>query len=276
MDIWLAVQTLLLGVVEGLTEFLPISSTGHQIIVADLIGFGGDRAIAFNIIIQLGAILAVVWEYRRKITDVLIGLPKEAEAQRFTVNLIIAVLPAVVLGVAFADAIHHYLFNPITVASALLVGGVIMLWAERRQHQVSVETVEQMRWSHALKVGCVQCLAMIPGTSRSGATIIGGLLFGLSRKTATEFSFFLAMPTMVGAALYSGYKYREFFQLSDLPVFALGFVTAFVFAMIAVRGLLKFIAKHSYVVFAWYRIGFGLLILATWQLGWINWATAQA
>lgn len=275
MDFWLAVQAFLLGVVEGLTEFLPISSTGHQIIVADLIDFGGDRAIAFNIIIQLGAILAVVWEFRRKILDVVIGLPKQAEAQRFTGNLLIAVLPAAVLGVVFAKQIHHYLFNPITVASALLVGGVIMLWAERRQHQISVETVEQMSWKDALKIGCVQCLAMIPGTSRSGATIIGGLLFGLSRKAATEFSFFLAMPTMVGAALYSGYEYREFFQNSDLPVFALGFVTAFVFAMIAVRGLLKFIAKHSYVAFAWYRIGFGLLILATWQLGLIDWSTVQ-
>jgi undecaprenyl-diphosphatase len=275
MEFWVAVQALLLGVVEGLTEFLPISSTGHQIIVADLLGFGGDRAIAFNIIIQLGAILAVVWEYRRKILDVVIGLPKQAEAQRFTGNLIIAVLPAVVLGVAFADVIHHYLFNPITVATALLVGGLIMLWAERRQHQISVETVEQMHWTDALKVGCVQCLAMIPGTSRSGATIIGGLLFGLSRKAATEFSFFLAMPTMVGAALYSGYKYRDLFQTSDLPVFAIGFVTAFVFAMIAVRGLLKFIAKHSYITFAWYRIGFGLLILATWQFGLIDWTTAQ-
>ncbi|MBH2035976.1 MAG: undecaprenyl-diphosphate phosphatase [Pseudomonadales bacterium] len=275
MDYWTAVQALILGIVEGLTEFLPISSTGHQIIVADLLGFGGDRAMAFNIIIQLGAILAVVWEYRRQILDVVVGLPKQAEAQRFTVNLLIAFFPAVILGVAFADVIHAYLFNPITVAVALVVGGVIMLWAERRVHLVAVETVDQMTWKDALKVGCAQCLAMIPGTSRSGATIIGGLLFGLSRKAATEFSFFLAMPTMVGAAVYSGYKYRELFQPDDLPVFAIGFVTSFIFAMIAVRALLKFIANHSYVTFAWYRILFGLLILATWQFSLIDWSSAQ-
>ena len=276
MDYWIAVQALILGIVEGLTEFLPISSTGHQIIVADLLGFGGDRAMAFNIIIQLGAILAVVWEYRRKILDVVVGLPKQAEAQRFTVNLLIAFFPAVVLGVIFADLIHHYLFNPITVATALVVGGIVMLWAEKRQHEVHAESVDDMTWKDALKIGFAQCLAMIPGTSRSGATIIGGLLFGLSRKAATEFSFFLAMPTMVGAAVYSGYKYRDLFQASDLPVFAIGFITSFVFAMIAVRALLKLIGNHSYAAFAWYRIGFGLLILATWLFGWVNWTAAAA
>ncbi|MEE1886540.1 undecaprenyl-diphosphate phosphatase [Pseudomonas carassii] len=275
MDFWSALQAIILGVVEGLTEFLPISSTGHQIIVADLIGFGGERAMAFNIIIQLGAILAVVWEFRRKIFDVVLGLPTQVPARRFTANLLIAFFPAVVLGVLFADLIHEYLFNPVTVAAALVVGGVIMLWAERRQHRVEVDHVDDMRWSHALKIGFVQCLAMIPGTSRSGSTIIGGLLFGLSRKAATEFSFFLAMPTMVGAAVYSGYKYRELFQPGDLPVFALGFVVSFIFAMIAVRGLLKFIANHSYAVFAWYRIAFGLLILATWEFGWVDWSTAH-
>lgn len=276
MDLWTAFQALLLGIVEGLTEFLPISSTGHQIIVADLIGFGGERFEAFNIIIQLGAILAVVWEYRRKVLDIVVGLPRQRSAQRFTLNLLVAFLPAVVLGVAFADLIHHYLFNPITVATALVIGGVIMLWAERRQHSIEVDTVDEMTWKHALKVGCAQCLALVPGTSRSGATIIGGLVFGLSRKAATEFSFFLAMPTMVGAAVYSGYKYRHLFQSADLPVFALGFVVSFIFAMLAVRALLKFIASHSYAVFAWYRIGFGLLILATWVFGVVDWSTAQA
>ena len=276
MDLWTAVQALILGIVEGLTEFLPISSTGHQIIVADLLNFGGERAIAFNIIIQLGAILAVVWEFRRKFIDVVVGLPTQPQARRFTVNLIIAVLPAVVLGVIFADMIHEYLFNPITVATALVIGGVIMLWAERRQHVIRTETVDEMNWKDAVKIGFAQCLAMIPGTSRSGSTIIGGLLFGLSRKAATEFSFFLAMPTMVGAAVYSGYKYRDLFQPDDLPVFAIGFVTSFIFAMIAVRGLLKFISNHSYALFAWYRIGFGLLILATWQFGWIDWTAAAA
>ena len=276
MDLWTTVSVLILGVVEGLTEFLPISSTGHQIIVADLLDFGGERAMAFNIIIQLGAILAVVWEFRRKILDIVSGLPTQRRAQQFTLNLLIGFLPAVVLGVLFADTIHHYLFNPVTVAVALVVGGVIMLWAERRDHVVYVDHVDDMRWTDALKVGFAQCLAMIPGTSRSGSTIIGGLLFGLSRKAATEFSFFLAMPTMVGAAVYSGYKYRDLFQASDFPVFALGFVTAFVFAMIAVRGLLKFIASHSYAVFAWYRIAFGMLILATWLFGWVNWTEAAA
>ena len=275
MDFWSALQAVILGIVEGLTEFLPISSTGHQIIVADLINFGGERAMAFNIIIQLGAILAVVWEFRRKIFDVVVGLPRERTAQRFTANLLIAFMPAVVLGVLFADLIHEYLFNPITVAAALVVGGVIMLWAERREHRIEVDHVDEMNWSHALKIGFVQCIAMIPGTSRSGSTIIGGLLFGLSRKAATEFSFFLAMLTMVGAAVYSGYKYRELFQPGDFPVFAIGFVVSFIFAMIAVRGLLKFIANHSYAVFAWYRIVFGLIILATWQFGWVDWATAQ-
>lgn len=276
MDLWTAVQALILGVVEGLTEFLPISSTGHQIIVADLLDFGGERAMAFNIIIQLGAILAVVWEFRRKILDVVTGLPTQRNARRFTANLLIAFMPAVVLGVIFADLIHEYLFNPITVATALVVGGVIMLWAERRVHQVHAENVDEITWKDALKVGFAQCLAMIPGTSRSGSTIIGGLLFGLSRKTATEFSFFLAMPTMVGAAVYSGYKYRHLFQPDDLPVFAVGFVTSFIFAMIAVKGLLRFIASHSYAAFAWYRIAFGLLILATWQFGWVDWSAAKA
>ncbi|UVO16460.1 undecaprenyl-diphosphate phosphatase [Stutzerimonas stutzeri] len=274
MDLWIAVQALILGVVEGLTEFLPVSSTGHQIIVADLIGFGGERALAFNIIIQLGAILAVVWEYRRKIIGVVVGLPKEREAQRFTLNLLIAFMPAVVLGVLFADLIHHYLFNPITVATALVIGGIVMLWAENRDHRIEAEAVDDMRWTHALKVGFAQCLALVPGTSRSGSTIIGGLLFGLSRKAATEFSFFLAMPTMVGAAVYSGYKYRDLFQPDDFPVFAIGFVTSFLFAMLAVRALLKFIGNHSYAAFAWYRIVFGIIILATWQFGLIDWSTA--
>ena len=275
MDFWTAFQAIILGVVEGLTEFLPISSTGHQIIVADLIGFTGERAMAFNIIIQLGAILAVMWEFRGKIFAVVRGLPNQPRAQRFTGNLLLAFLPALVLGVLFADLIHEYLFNAVTVAAALVLGGVVMLWTERRQHRVQVTHVDEMHWSHALKIGFVQCLAMIPGTSRSGSTIIGGLLFGLSRTAATEFSFFLAMPTMVGAAVYSGYKYRHLFQPDDLPVFALGFVTSFIFAMIAVRGLLKFIANHSYAAFAWYRIVFGMLILASWLFGWVDWTVAH-
>lgn len=276
MDLFTAMQALILGIVEGLTEFLPISSTGHQIIIADLLGFTGDRAAAFNIIIQLGAILAVMWEFRRKIFSVILGLTSDAQAQRFTVNLLVAFFPAVVLGLAFADLIEEWLFNPVTVAAALVIGGVVMLWAEKRQHSISSETVDDMSWKQALKIGCAQCLALIPGTSRSASTIIGGLVFGLSRKAATEFSFFLAMPTMVGAAVYSGYKHRELFSNGDdIPVFAIGFIAAFICAFFTVRALLRFIATHSYAVFAWYRIGFGLLILATWQLGIIDWSTAQ-
>jgi undecaprenyl-diphosphatase len=275
MDMWTAASAIVLGIVEGLTEFLPISSTGHQIIVADLLDFGGERAMAFNIIIQLGAILAVMWHFQGKIISVTAGLATEPKARRFTANLLIAFLPAVVLGVLFSDLIHQYLFNPVTVAVALILGGLVMLWAERREHPVRVANVDDMHWTDALKIGCAQCLAMIPGTSRSGSTIIGGLLFGLSRTAATEFSFFLAMPTMVGAAVYSGYKYRHLFQASDLPVFALGFVVSFIFAMIAVQGLLAFIARHSYAVFAWYRIAFGVLILLTWQFHWVDWSTAQ-
>lgn len=275
MDYWSLIQALVLGIVEGLTEFLPVSSTGHQIIVADLMGFGGNRAMAFNIIIQLGAILALVWEYRQKIGRVVWDLPRQASAQRFSANILIAFIPAVVLGLLFSDLIHHYLFNPITVATALVVGGLVMLWAERRNHRIHTESVDDMRWTLALKVGLIQCLALIPGTSRSGSTIIGGLLCGLSRQAATEFSFFLAMPTMLGAAVYSGYKYRDLFQVSDIPVFAVGLIASFVFAMLAVRALLRFISKHSYAAFAWYRIGFGLLILGTWQLGLIDWSTAS-
>lgn len=274
MEIWPALQALLLGIVEGSTEFLPISSTGHQIIVADLIGFGGARAQAFNIIIQLGAILAVIWEYRLRILAIVSGVPRDPVAQRFTINLLVAFLPAAVMGVLFVDLIHAWLFNPLTVATALVIGGILMLWVERRTHAVTVVAVEQMRWSDALKVGCAQCLALVPGTSRSAATIIGGLLFGLSRKAATEFSFFLAMPTMVGAAVYSGWKYRALFEAADLPLFALGFVAAFVVAILTVRALLRFIASHSYAVFAWYRIGFGLMILLSWRFGVIDWSSA--
>ncbi|WP_220803299.1 undecaprenyl-diphosphate phosphatase [Pseudomonas sp. NCCP-436] len=276
MDIWVAFQALILGVIEGLTEFLPVSSTGHLIVAGDLLGFKGEKATAFKIIIQLGAILAVIWEFRERILSVVRGLPREHSARRFSVNLLIAFLPAAIIGLLFADFIEYWLFNPITVASALILGGVIMIWAEKRQHTVRVESVEDMNWVLALKVGFAQCLAMIPGTSRSGATIIGGLALGLSRKAATEFSFFLAMPTMIGATTYSLFKYRESLQWSDLPVFAIGFGTTFVVAMLTVRALLKFIASHSYQLFAWYRIAFGMLILATWQLHVIDWSTARS
>lgn len=275
MDAWTALQALLLGIVEGLTEFLPVSSTGHLIIAADLLDFHGERAEAFEIIIQAGAILAVMWEYRRRLVEVVLGLPREREAQRFAGTVLIAFLPAAVAGVLFAETIQRWLFNPVTVAVALAAGGVLMLWAERRPHAVDVERLETMGWKHALAIGCAQCLALIPGTSRSAATIIGGLLSGLSRRAATEFSFWLAMPTLTGAAVYSGWKYRELFELADLPAFAIGTITSFVVALFAVRGLLAFIATHSFAVFAWYRIGFGLLILASAQFGWIDWSGAR-
>jgi undecaprenyl-diphosphatase len=275
MDAWTALQALILGIVEGLTEFLPVSSTGHLIIAADLLDFHGARAEAFEIIIQAGAILAVMWEYRRRLVELLLGLPREPEAQRFAGNVLIAFLPAAVAGVLFADTIQRWLFNPLTVAVALAAGGVLMLWAERRAHVVDVERVEAMDWKHALAIGCAQCLALVPGTSRSAATIIGGLLSGLSRRAATEFSFWLAMPTLTGAAVYSGWKHRALFELADLPAFAIGTLTSFVVALLAVRGLLAFIATHSYAVFAWYRIGFGLLILASAQFGWIDWSGAR-
>ena len=272
MDLWVAFQALILGIVEGLTEFLPISSTGHQIIVADLIGFGGDRAKAFNIIIQLGAILAVMWEFRQKILSVVVGLPRERQAQRFTLNLLIAFFPAVILGLAFADLIEHWLFNPITVASALVVGGVVMLWAEKRQHSIEAHSVDEMTWKHALKVGCAQCLALIPGTSRSASTIIGGLLFGLSRKAATEFSFFLAIPTLGVATVYQLYKERALLSVDDIGMWAVGFVSAFISAFLCVRWLLRFISSHDFVPFAWYRIVFGIVVLTTAHFGWVQWA----
>lgn len=271
METWSLLQALLLGMVEGLTEFIPVSSTGHQIIVADLLGFTGERATAFNIIIQLGAILAVMWEYRARILGIVCDLSRSTSARRFTANLLLAFVPAALLGVLFSDLITTRLFNPPSVAMALVVGGMLIIWVERRERPVEVDDVDAMDWKHALKIGCAQCLALVPGTSRSGATIIGGLLFGLSRRAATEFSFFLAMPTMVGAACYSAYRYRDQFLPSDLPVFGVGFVTSFVFAMIAVRALLRFISGHSYASFGWYRIVFGLLILTTWQFGVIDW-----
>ncbi|ART64351.1 undecaprenyl-diphosphate phosphatase [Kushneria marisflavi] len=271
-----AFQAFVLGILEGLTEFLPVSSTGHLIIAGDLLNFNGDTATAFKIVIQLGAILAVMWEFRERVIGVVKGLPREPQAQRFALNVLVAFIPAVILGLLLADTIEHWLFNPITVATALIIGGFIMLWAEKREHTVKAETVDDMTWQLALKVGLAQCLALIPGTSRSGSTIIGGLLFGLSRKAATDFSFFLAMPTMVAATVYSLWKYRDILHLSDLPIFAIGFVTTFIVAMLTVRALLKFIASHSYAVFAWYRIAFGLLILATWYFGIVDWSTAQA
>tara|TARA_R110002073_G_scaffold8473_1_gene46599 strand:- start:1398 stop:2222 length:825 start_codon:yes stop_codon:yes gene_type:complete len=272
MDLVLLMKALILGIVEGLTEFLPISSTGHLILVGDLLDFNDARGKVFAIVIQLGAILAVCWEYRAKIGEVIMGIGSDKTANRFVLNLLIAFMPAAILGLLFIGVIKHYLFNPVSVAIALVVGGVMILWAERRDHVIEIEQVDDMDWKHALKVGCAQCLALIPGTSRSGATIIGGLLFGLSRKAATEFSFFLAIPIMFAATFYDVYKNHKILVFDDLGMFAVGFIAAFISALLAIRGLIRFVSNHDFAVFAWYRIIFGIIILVTAYSGLIAWS----
>jgi undecaprenyl-diphosphatase len=269
-------KALILGIVEGLTEFLPISSTGHLILAGDLLDFNDERGKVFEIVIQFGAILAVCWEYRAKLVSVVSGLVQKQEAaQRFTLNLIIAFIPAAILGLLFASKIKAHLFAPVPVALAFIVGGLVILWAERRDHKISVESVDDMRWQDALKVGCAQTLALIPGTSRSGATIIGGLLFGLSRKAATEFSFFLAIPTLTAATLYEVVKYRSLFHAHDWWLFAVGAASSFVSAFFCVRWLLRFISRHDFTAFAWYRIVFGLVVLGTAYSGMVNWSASS-
>ncbi len=268
-------KALILGIVEGLTEFLPISSTGHLILVGDLLNFNDERGKVFEIVIQLAAILAVCWEYRAKLGTVISGLVQKQEAaQRFTVNLIIAFIPAAILGLLFASKIKQYLFAPVPVALAFIVGGLVILWAEKRVHRISVEMVDDMSWRDALKVGFAQTLALIPGTSRSGATIIGGLLFGLSRKAATEFSFFLAIPTLTAATIYEVVKYRSLFHAHDWWLFAVGAASSFVSAFLCVRWLLRFISHHDFSAFAWYRIVFGLVVLGTAYGGIVNWTAS--
>lgn len=271
VDIALLFKAFVLGLVEGITEFLPISSTGHLILAGQLLDFTGDKAKVFEVAIQLAAILAVVWEYRARLGHVVVSMTRERASQRFVMNVLIAFMPAVVLGLLFHKQIKAYLFNPIVVASAFIVGGLMILWAERRQHVVRAETVDDMTWLDALKVGFAQTLAMIPGTSRSGATIIGGMFFGLSRKAATEFSFFLAIPTMFAATIYDVYKHRHLFSSDDIGMFVVGGIASFVSAFIAVRGLIRFISNHSFSVFAWYRIAFGIAVLATEYFGVIHW-----
>lgn len=272
MDLPLLLVALVLGIVEGLTEFLPVSSTGHLIIVGDLLGYNDDTSKVFKIVIQLAAILAVCWDYRDKLAAVATGLPRERGAQRFVGLLFVGFLPAAVLGLLFHSTIKGLLFNPITVASALVAGGLVILYVEKRAYHPRLHAVDDMRWSDALKVGFAQALAMIPGTSRSGATIMGGLVFGLSRRTAAEFSFFLAIPTMFAATAYDLYKNWALLRAEDLPVFAVGFVASFAAAMWAVKGFIKFISNHTFIAFAWYRIAFGLFVLATWYFGWVEWS----
>ena len=276
MDIALLIKAAIMGIVEGLTEFLPISSTGHLILAGSLLGFDDDKAKVFDIAIQTGAIFAVILVYWQKIKDTLVALPTEKQAQRFALNVFIAFVPAVVLGLLFGKAIKANLFTPVVVASTFIIGGFIILWAEKRQANypatARVHSVDAMTPMDAIKIGLVQCLAMIPGTSRSGATIIGGMLMGLSRQAATEFSFFLAIPTLIGAGVYSLYKERALLSVADIPLFAVGLVFSFISAWLCIRWLLRYIATHSFVVFAWYRIAFGLIVLGTAWSGLVSWA----
>ncbi|MCK0511831.1 undecaprenyl-diphosphate phosphatase [Aromatoleum buckelii] len=272
MDLPLLVIALILGIVEGLTEFLPISSTGHLIIIGDLLGYNDATSKVFKIVIQFAAILAVCWDYRERLVRVAAGVGSEPAAQRFIGLLFIGFLPAAVLGLMFHSTIKGLLFNPLTVATALVVGGLLILYLERRAYHPHINAIDEMRWPDALKVGFAQAAAMIPGTSRSGATILGGLVFGLSRKAAAEFSFFLSIPTMFAATVYDLYKNRDLLHMADLPVFAIGFVASFFAAMFAVKAFIRFISNHTFVAFAWYRIVFGLVVLATWQLGLVEWS----
>lgn len=276
MDIALLIKAAIMGIVEGLTEFLPISSTGHLILTGSLLGFHDEKAKVFDIAIQTGAIFAVILVYWQKIRDTVVALPTEKQAQQFALNVLVAFFPAVVLGLVFGKAIKANLFTPEVVASTFIIGGFIILWAEKRQQRnpevARIHTVEAMTVMDALKVGLVQCFAMIPGTSRSGATIIGAMFLGLSRKAATDFSFYLAIPTLIGAGAYSLYKERALLSMADLPLFGMGLLFSFLSAWLCIRWLLRYIATHSFAVFAWYRIAFGIVVLATAWSGLVVWA----
>ena len=279
VDIVLFVKAALMGIVEGLTEFLPISSTGHLILADALMGFGGsagaEKAKVFEIAIQTGAIFAVVLVYLQRIKDTVVGLGSDPKAQRFALNVIIGFIPAVILGLLFGKAVKAHLFTPTVVATTFILGGFVIIAAERmaaRKPMQRVATVDDMSALDALKVGLIQCFALVPGTSRSGSTIIGGMLLGLSRKAATDFSFFLGIPTLIGAGAYSLYKERALLSLADLPLFLTGLVFAFVSAWICVRWLIRYVSSHNFMPFAWYRIAFGILILVTAHMGWVTWA----
>ncbi|MGZ3253545.1 MAG: undecaprenyl-diphosphate phosphatase [Burkholderiaceae bacterium] len=276
MDFIIACKALIMGVVEGLTEFLPISSTGHLILAGSLLNFTGDKIKVFEIVIQAGAIFAVCWEYRVKIATIIRGLLSDAKAQKFALNLVVAFLPAAVLGVLFNKKIKELLFSAVPVALAFIIGGLIILWVERRHKGDAVvariDSIDDMTVLDAFKIGCAQAFALIPGTSRSGATIIGAMLFGLSRKAATEFSFFLAIPTLLGATVFSLYKERALLSAADVPLFTIGTVAAFISAFFCVRWLLRYISTHNFSAFAWYRIVFGLVILVTSYYGLVVWA----
>ncbi|QPK62822.1 undecaprenyl-diphosphate phosphatase [Methylomonas sp. LL1] len=272
MDIELLIKSLILGVVEGLTEFLPISSTGHLILAGDLLDFNDDKAKLFTIVIQVGAILAICWEYRAKIASVLSGLTSDRQAQKFVLNLAIAFIPLASLGLLFGKQLKALLFKPIPVALAFIIGAFVIIWAEKREHKIRVHHVDDLSMLDAFKLGIAQAFALIPGTSRSGSTIIGGLLFGLSRKASTEFSFFLAIPTLTVASLYDLYKHRDILHVeSDLASFAVGLIAAFISALIAVKGLLRYISHHDFIIFAWYRILFGVVVIASAYSGLVQW-----
>ena len=262
MDFLLLIKALVLGLVEGLTEFLPVSSTGHLIIVGDLLNFNDEVGKVFEIVIQLGATLAICWEFRQKLLQVAAGVGREPAARRFVANLFIAFLPAAIIGLLFIKTIKAHLFQPFTVAIAFIVGGLIIFWVEKRhRYAPRIHSVDDVRWKDALKIGFAQVLSLIPGTSRSGATIMGGMIFGLSRQTATEFSFFLAIPVMFAATFYDLYKHWNLLNAQELGVFAVGFITAFISAFFAVKALLKFVSNHTFVSFAWYRVIFGAVLL---------------
>ena len=272
MDIALWVKAATMGIVEGLTEFLPISSTGHLILAGSLLGFTGEAAKVFDIAIQSGAILAVIIVYWQKVRDTAVGLGSDAQSRRFTLNVLIGFVPAAIAGLAFGKAVKAHLFTPVVVATTFILGAFVILWAERRPTaSVRVHTVDEMTPLDALKVGLVQCVALVPGTSRSGATIIGGMLLGLSRRAATDFSFFLAMPTLIGAGAYSLYKERALLSLADAPMFGVGLVFSFLSAWVCVRWLLRYVSSHDFVPFAWYRIVFGIVVLVTWWTGAVQW-----
>lgn len=260
---------LVLGLVEGITEFIPVSSTGHLILAGDLLGFDDDRAKVFEVFIQLGAILAVVWLYRERLLGVVRDLPHRHEARRFSLNLIAAFMPAAIIGLLAHHTIKHYLFNPVSVAAALVVGGVAILLIERMNHSTHVKSTDDVTMRQAVGIGLAQCLAMFPGVSRSGATIMGGLVIGLERSVAAEFSFFLAIPTMFAATGYDLLKSVKFLSMQDLPLFAVGFITAFFSALVVIKAFIGFISRHNFSSFAYYRIVFGLAILGFyWQNGW--------
>jgi undecaprenyl-diphosphatase len=272
LDTLLLVKAAILGIVEGLTEFLPISSTGHLILAGSLLNFTGEKAKVFDIAIQTGAIIAVILHYWQRCWSTVAGLASDARSQKFAINVIVAVLPAIVLGLLLGKFIKSYLFTPQVVATTFILGGFIILWVEKRkQIAPRVDNLDDLSWIDALKVGMIQCLAMIPGTSRSGATIIGGMLIGLSRKTATEFSFFMAIPTLIGAGAYSLYKERALLSSADIPVFAVGFFFAFVSAWLCIKWLIKYVASNTFVPFAWYRIVFGVVVLLTAYTGLVEW-----